>query len=169
MKFLKYILAAIAIGLLVLGCDTKQEVEKVEEQAIEQESPAQENGQGEEPEQPAVNNNEETEPSNPDNPEEKPETPSSENPDDNQTPENTNEDPQPENPEEPEFDDPEAGLPAYEFLANEAPSALSTAQKEQLSKLNTFAFSFAGLMDEKKGNNKYNNYLIIITYDKPNI
>ena len=129
MKSFKLILAAIAIGLLMLGCDTKQEVEKVEEPATEQENPAQENGQGEEPEQPAVNNNEEPEPSTP------------ENSDENQTPEQGN--------------DPEAGLPKYEFLANEAPAALSAAQKEQLSKLNTFAFSFAGLMDEKKGNNSF--------------
>ena len=149
MKTFRLILAGLVIGLLVLGCDTKQEVEKVEETATEQENPAQENGQGEEQEQPAVNNNEEPEPTNPDNPEEKPETPSPENP------ENTNEDPQPETPEEPQFDDPEAGLPKYEFLANEAPAALSATQKEQLSKLNSFAFSFAALMDGKKGNDSY--------------
>lgn len=129
MKTFKLFLASLVIGLLVLGCDTKQEVEKVEEPVTEQENPAQENGQGEEPEQPAVNNNEEPEPSTP------------ENSDENQTPEQGN--------------DPEAGLPKYEFLANEAPSALSAGQKEQLSKLNSFAFSFAALMDGKKGNDSY--------------
>jgi serpin B len=131
MKTFRLILAGLVIGLLVLSCDKKQEIEKVGEPqtATEQENPAQEDGQGEEPEQPAVNNNEEPEPSTP------------ENSDENQTPEQGN--------------DPEAGLPQYEFLANEAPSALSAAQKEQLSKLNTFAFSFAGLMDEKKGNNSF--------------
>ncbi|MCR5325155.1 MAG: hypothetical protein K6E37_00205 [Bacteroidales bacterium] len=131
MKTFRLILAGLVIGLLVLSCDKKQEIEKAGEPqtVIEQENPAQENGQGEEPEQPAVNNNEEPEPSTP------------ENSDENQTPEQGN--------------DPEAGLPQYEFLANEAPSALSAAQKEQLSKLNAFAFSFAALMDEKKGNDSY--------------
>ncbi len=130
MKTFKLFLAAIAIGLLVLGCDKKQEIEKVQEPqtATEQENPAQDNNQGETPEQPSTNNNEE------------PETP---------TPQN------PENNDEPQEDDPEAGLPSYDFLSSEAPAALTSAQKEKVSALNAFAFSFAGLMDEKKGNDSY--------------
>lgn len=131
MKTFKLFLAGLVIGLLVLGCDKKQEIEKaVEPQTTtELENPAQEdNGQGEEPEQPAVNNNEE------------PETP---------TPQN------PENNDEPQEDDPEAGLPSYDFLSSEAPAALTSAQKEKVSALNAFAFSFAGLMDGKKGNDSY--------------
>ena len=90
MKTLKYILAAIAIGLLVFGCDTKQEVEKVEEPATEQENPAQENGKGkgeepssEEPgsgqEAPEQGSNQESEPATPENGGETPSQGSSDN------------------------------------------------------------------------------------------
>ena len=130
MKTFKLFLAGLVIGLLVLGCDKKQEIEKAGEPqtATEQENPAQEDSQGETPEQPSTNNNEE------------PETPAPQEPGNN---------------DEPQEDDPEAGLPSYDFLSSEAPAALTSAQKEKVSALNSFAFSFAGLMDGKKGNDSY--------------
>ena len=71
MKTLRYILASIAIGLLVLGCDTKQEMEKVEECSSE------EPGSGQEA--PEQGSNQESEPATPENGGETPSQGSSDN------------------------------------------------------------------------------------------
>ena len=80
MKTFKLFLASLVVGLMVLGCDKKQEIEKAGEPqtATEQENPAQENGKGkgEEPssEEPGSGqetteqgSNQESEPTTPEN------------------------------------------------------------------------------------------------------
>ena len=136
MKRILNITLIFLLGLLLLGC------EKVKEGPEKNGNPdnTEINTQ-----QPETNNNEQA-------------SDNSDNPDDPDNQENQgNQEEQPENGNsgngQNAIDIDESS--DYEFLASGAPSTMSASDKAKVAKVNEFALSFAGLVDEAKGGTSY--------------